>query len=102
MDLGLDLPLDGLERYARCGTAFASIAFVFSQMRGLNAVILPALGQRCEGSLSGLGCAKALGLQMKELLVDGLVFALFGFLQRCLCTLKSAREDTTSQRWAMP
>jgi hypothetical protein len=47
-------------------------------MRGLHAVILPALGQRCEGILSGLGCAKALGLQMKELLVDGLVFTLFG------------------------
>jgi len=46
MDLGLDLPLDGLERRARCGTACANIAFVFSQMRGRDAVILPALGQR--------------------------------------------------------
>jgi hypothetical protein len=30
-----------------------------------------------------------LGLQMKELLVYGLVFTLFGFLQRCLSPLKS-------------
>ena len=69
MDLSLDLPLAGLEGRARCGTAFASVAFVFRQMRGRHVVILPALGQGRQGLLSGLGCAKALGLEVKELLV---------------------------------
>src|SRR5262245_4923812 len=34
MNLRLDLPLAGLEGGARCGTAFAGVAFVFRQMRG--------------------------------------------------------------------
>jgi hypothetical protein len=45
-------------------------------------MILPALGQRGEGILSSFGSAKALGLQVKELLVDSFVFALFGFVDR--------------------
>ena len=51
-------------------------------------MILPALGQRGESILSGFGGAKALGLQVKELFFDGLVFALLGFLQRGLSTRK--------------
>jgi hypothetical protein len=39
--------------------------------------------------VSGFGGAKALGLQVKELLGDGLVFALRGFLQRCFRTFQS-------------
>src|SRR4030095_10178142 len=89
MDLGLDLPLDGLEGRTWGRTAFTRVAGVFSQLRGLDAVILPALGQRCEGILSGLGGAKALGLQVKELLCDGFVFALFGFVERGFGTFKS-------------
>src|SRR4030095_10304846 len=89
MDVNLDLPRDSLQWRARCGTACASIAFVFGEMIGRNGVILPALGQRGEGILSGVGGAKAFGLQMKELFFDDLVFALFGFLQRGLSTLKS-------------
>ena len=89
MDLRLDLPLAGLEWRARCGTTFASVAFVLRQMRGRNVVILPALGQYRQGLLSGLGCAEAFGLEMKELLCDGLVFALFGLLQRGLRPLTS-------------
>lgn len=61
-DVRLALPLDGLEGRVRRGTAFASVAFVFAQRRGLDAVILPARGQRCEGLLRGFGGAQALGL----------------------------------------
>jgi hypothetical protein len=39
--------------------------------------------------MRGLGSAKAFGLEVKELLLDGLGFALCGFLQRGLSTLKS-------------
>jgi hypothetical protein len=64
-------------------------------MRRFNAVILPALGQRGEGLVSGLRGTKALGLQMKELLVDGCGCALCGFLERGFSTLKSrsCRDD---------
>src|SRR4029453_8277071 len=89
MDVGLDLPREALQWRPRWGTAFASITFVFGQMIGRNGVILPALGQRRESIVSGFGGAKALGLQVKELFFDGLVFALCGFLQRGLSTLKS-------------
>jgi hypothetical protein len=34
LDVDLDLPRAGLQWCARCGTAFASIAFVFGQLRG--------------------------------------------------------------------
>src|SRR5215510_6143103 len=43
MDVALDVPRDGLQWRARCGTALASIAFVFGQMRGRHGMILPAL-----------------------------------------------------------
>jgi hypothetical protein len=89
MDLGLDLPFGGLEGCTRCGTAFASVALVWSQMRELNAVIPPALGQHGEGLLSGFGGTKALGLQVKERLRDGIVFALCGVVARGFGTFKS-------------
>ena len=89
MDVSLDLPLDGLEWRARCGTPFTRVAFVFSQLLRLDTVILPALGQRCEGIVSSLRCAKALGLQVKELFCDSFVFALLGSGERGFGTFKS-------------
>jgi hypothetical protein len=89
MDLRLALPLTGLEGRAGCGTAFTSVAFVCSQMSGLHGVILPALGHYRQGLLSGLGGAKTCGLEVQELLCDGVVFALLGLLQRGLRTFQS-------------
>ena len=82
MDWGLDVPRDGLERRAWCGTAFASVALVWSQRSGRKAVLRPALGQRCEGRLSGFGSAQAWGLQVKARLGDGRVFARCGVVAR--------------------
>jgi hypothetical protein len=89
LDWRLDVPRAGLEGRARCGAAFASVAFVCSQMRGLHGVRRPARGQGEAGRLSGWGCTKALGLEMKALLGDGLGFALCGLLQRGRRTLPS-------------
>ena len=89
MDVDLDWPRDGLQGRARCGTAFASIVFVFGEMRRRTGVIRPALGQRGEGIVSGCGGAKALGWQVKALFFAGRVFALCGLLQRGLRTLTS-------------
>ena len=84
-DVGLDLPRAGLAGRARCGTAFTGIARVFGQLGGRQLVILPALHPH----LGRLGCRKALGLQVKELLSDGLLFALRGFLEPGGGALKS-------------
>jgi hypothetical protein len=89
MDLRLAVPRARLAGRAQCGTAFASVTFVFRQRRRRTAVILPVRGQDRQGLVSGLGGATALGLEVKELLGDGLVFALGGFLQRGLRTLQS-------------
>ena len=67
MNLRLDVPFASLAWRARCGTAFASVTMVFRQMRGRHAVILPVRGQYRQGLVSGLGGAKALGLEVKEL-----------------------------------
>jgi hypothetical protein len=88
MDLGRDLPLDGLEWGARCWSTFAGVVCVFAQMIRLDAVIRPVLGQRRQGILGGAGRTEALGLQVKELLGDGLMFALFGFGEWCCSALK--------------
>ena len=67
---------------ARCWTTFAGVVFVFAQVIRLDAVIRPALGQRRQGILGGLGRAKALGLQVKECFVMASMFALCGFGER--------------------
>jgi hypothetical protein len=66
MDLRLDLPRARLAWPARCGTAFTRVACVFRQRRGRNAVILPVRGQYRQGRVSGLGGAKALGVEVER------------------------------------
>jgi hypothetical protein len=90
----LNLPLRVFERCVRRGTAFGGVAFVCDQVRGLQLVIQPALGQRCQRVLGRLGRREALGLQMKERLFDSGVVALRGFIDRGLGTLKGGlRRD---------
>ena len=74
--VGLDVPLDRLQRRVRCRTAFACIAFVCDQAVGSDLVLGPAPGQLCERFLGHLGCLETLGLQVKELLCDGCLIAL--------------------------
>src|SRR4030095_13358127 len=73
-------------------TACAGVALRCSQLRGRHAVILPGLGEDRQGLLSGLGCVKACGLEVQELLVDGLGFARGGLLQRGLRPLTNPRR----------
>jgi hypothetical protein len=89
LDVALDVPRAGLAWRARCGTALASVAFVFRQMRGRNTVLRPALGPRCEGLLSRFRSANALGLQGQEWFFEGRGCAPCGCLQRGLSTLQS-------------
>jgi hypothetical protein len=88
LDLSLDWPRDGLERRARGGTAWASVAVVWSPRRGLHAVRRPALGHRGEGLLSGFGGGNALGLPVTERLGAGLAFARCGVVARGFGTFK--------------
>ena len=87
-DAGLDLPCNGLQGGVRCGTAFAGIAFVFDQVVGFDLVVRPALGQRRQRLLGHLRRRETCGLQVKELLGDGRLFALPGFVDRRLGALK--------------
>ena len=102
-DVGLDLPRAGLEGRARCGTAFAGIAFVFDQVEDVDPVIRPALGQRRQGLLGRLGRVESVGLAGER------VALVMASSSRCLALVsvasarsKAACEYTTSQRWAMP
>jgi len=85
----LDVPRGGHEGRVRRGTAFARVACVFGERRGLEAVLRPALGPCAAGLLSGCGSAHAWGLQRQEVRGDGRGFALGGFLQRGFGTRQS-------------
>ena len=88
--MGLDVPLAGLAWCVRGRAAFTRIAFMFAQVGDCDLVIAPARGQCRQRLLGGLGCREALRLQVKELLVDGLVFALSRFVDRRLGTRKGS------------
>jgi hypothetical protein len=89
LGVALDVPRAGLEGRARGGTAFARVALVFRQMRGLNTVLRPARGHRCEGLVSRVRSAQALGVPVHAVYCDGLGCAPCGFLPRGLSTFHS-------------
>jgi hypothetical protein len=77
-NLGLPLPR---HRLARCGgrrAAFVVVAFVFDEGVGINLVLPPALLECGQSGMSGLRRLKACGLQVKEWLLKGGLFALLG------------------------
>jgi hypothetical protein len=61
---------------------------MFDQGVGLDLVVRPALGQRRQCGLGHLGRLETFGLQVKELLLDGLLFALSRFGDGRLGALK--------------
>jgi hypothetical protein len=90
-DLGLDVPLDGLEWGTRGGSTCAGVVLVCAQVLRLDAVLRPGFGQRRQGILGGTGRTKALGLQVKEWRGKGLRFALLG-VGACCCGARQGRR----------
>ena len=88
-DLGVHLPCDGLERRGGGRAPFTSIAFMVEEAIGVNLVVVPRARQRVQCGCGRLGRLKAFGLQMKELLLDGLRFALLRFIDGSLGALPS-------------
>lgn len=87
--VSLDLPLGRLAWRVGCGTTLFGLACVWAQVVRLHVVLCPARGQCRQGILSGLRGATTFGLQVKELLLAGLVRALCGVGERGFSTLKS-------------
>ena len=85
----VELPLDGLDWRSGSRATFTRIAFMFNQAGGRHLVIGPRCRECAQSSLSGLGRFKALGLQVEQLLLDGLIFALLGFAASRLGPLSS-------------
>src|SRR5712691_12764523 len=78
--LGLYLPVNGLDRCGGRRAPFARIMFVCDQAEAFPLVIAPRCREGPQSSLRSRGGLKALGLQMKELLLNAFCFALLGFV----------------------
>jgi hypothetical protein len=87
-DADLDLPCNSLQGGTRCGTTFAGRAFVCDQMGGFDLTVCPALGQGRQRVVGHRRRHKPCGVQVKELLGDGLLCALLGLDDRRLGALK--------------
>jgi hypothetical protein len=82
LDMGLELPGDGLDRQARCRAALARVAFMVTEVGGVALVIRPALGQCRQRLVSGFRRREALGVAVKERRVDRLTCAVPGVVER--------------------
>ena len=81
-DVGLEVPVDGRDRQARCRAALAPVTFrVAAVVRG-DLVIRPALGHCCQRLVGRVRRRAAWGLEGQERLVDRLTCAWPGMVAR--------------------
>ena len=81
-DVGLDWPVDGLDRQARCRAALARGALMVAEVGGGEVVIRPALGPCRERRVSRCRRREACGLEVQERPVARLTCAWPGVVER--------------------
>ncbi len=75
-DLGVHLPRNRLRGARRGGAPFACITFVLKHAAGVELMRAPHFRQRRQCGLRHLRCLKTLGMQVEQLLLDGVPFTL--------------------------
>ncbi len=80
----VELPLRGFDRGLRGGPTCGGLPLLLKPLARLDLMILPLLPERGQRLLSALRCLKTLGLQVKQVLGDGLMVSLLGLLAHCL------------------
>ena len=78
---GLKLPLRGFDRGRGGRPTFGGITFMLDQLARFDLMISPLLAERGQRLLRQLRRRKTLGLQVEQLLGDGLMFSLLGVVE---------------------
>jgi hypothetical protein len=81
-DVGLDVPVDGLDRQAWCRAALARVACMGAEVAGVDRVIRPALGPCRQRLVRRVRRREALGLEVQERLVERRTCTLPGGVER--------------------
>jgi hypothetical protein len=91
-DVGLDVPVAGLDRQARCRAAWTRVAWMGAQVGGVDLVSRPALGPCRQRLVGRLRRRDALGWEVHERPVDRLVCTWSGVVARGLGARQGGRR----------
>jgi len=81
-DVGRDVPVDGLDRQARCRAALTRVACMVAAVGGVELMIRPARGPCRQRLVGRFRRREACGWEVQELWVDGRTFAWPSMVER--------------------